>query len=948
MIKKFLLSLVVAVSIFSAKGVYAAEEEPIVEPTCSLEYQEPQIEDASAIEQYELKENTQISTQNYTSDIEVYAEIEKRVKNAILNGENRVNLYDMNVSNTKYFVCSIFRYYSPYFFQGLNVNVYMRYYEDNRLAYVSIENPWTIERTKQYFSKVDERLAFYKSLVNDSMSQMQKALVIHDYIVSHSEYDLTYSRYDCGGIFMDGTGVCQSYSMAYMYILHSLGIECHYAASSDMNHAWNIVKIDGKNYHVDCTWDDPINDRFGLARHKYFLLSDSAISNLNHYGWDADGRTCTSDIYDDAFWKEVDSPIVFLNNNYYYVKRNASDDEFLIKRGNSTNSEITLAEVSKRRTSSYYNHTGLFYYDGSLYYNSNNQLKRYCLADGLEYLVYELDSSLGYIRGCRLNDDNIIEYAVSNNSILTGDRYVFISENGWKNLKDNWYYIKDKKILKSQWIEVDGFKYYLDELGRRLENDIWVLKGEDGKTAAYLFGEDGKLQCKVVGWYTKGENTYYYSDDGQKYKGIKEIEGEWYYFADDGKMMRNSEITGDDLVLYYFGKDGKLEWKLDVSSDGWKQIGDSWYYVQNQCILKSSWISEDEFTYYVNDAGKRLENEVLEVNDGGKIYEYRFDKEGHLVIGWYEEGEDRYYYYVAGQKCRGLWHLENESYYFDDDGKMVRNTEIIYKEILYYFGDDGKQQYQSSDLSDGWKQINNVLYYLKDQHILRSQWLTLGDAVYYLNETGKMLANEDCLLTDFDGENSHVYHFGPGGAMVTGWYQTNNGEWTYLDKNGLPVTGWINLNNVWYYLNEANCMVTGWNTINGAWYYFDASGSMHTGWLQLNGVWYYMMPSGAMATGWNAVENYWYYFNANGSMHIGWLNLNGIWYCMMPSGAMATGWESIGNIWYYFDGSGSMVVGWLQLGNTWYYLQESGSMVTGWQIIDGGNYYFNESGAWVN
>lgn len=862
MIKKFLLSVVVVASIFSIKGIYAAEEEPIVEPTCSLEHQEPQIEDASAIEQYKLKENAQISTQNYTSDIEIYAEIERRVKNAILNGENRVDLYDMNVSDTKYRVCSIFKYYSPYFFQGLDVNVYVRPDEDKRLAYVSIRNTWTMERTKQYFFKVDEKLAFYKSLVNDSMSQAQKALVIHDYIVSHSEYDLTYSRYSCSDIFMNGTGVCNSYSMAYMYILNSLGIECHYTSSSSMNHAWNIVKIDGKNYHVDCTWDDPINDRFGLARHKYFLLSDSAISNRNHYGWDADGRTCTSDIYDDAFWKEVDSPIVFLNNNYYYVKRDALYDEFLIKRDNSTNSEITLAEVSKLRTSSYYNHTGLFYYDGCLYYNSNNQIKRYCLADGLEYPVHEIDTSLGYIRGCRLNGD-IIEYVVSNNCTSTGDRYVFISEDGWKNLEENWYYIKDRKFLKSQWIEVDGFKYYLDELGRRLENDIWVLTGEDGKVAAYFFGEGGKL-----------------------------------------------------------------EGALDVSSDGWKQIGDSWYYVQNQGILKSSWISEDEFTYYVNSAGKRLENEVWEVAEGDKIYEYRFDKEGHLVIGWYEEGEDRYYYYVGGQKCKGLWHLENESYYFDDDGKMVRNTEIIYKGTLYYFGDDGKQQYQSSDLSDGWRQINNAWYYLKDQHILRSQWLTLGDAVYYLSETGKMLENEDCLLTDFDGENSHVYHFGPGGAMVTGWYQTNNGEWTYLDKNGLPVTGWINLNNVWYYLNEANCMATGWNEIDGMWYYFDASGSMHTGWLQLNGIWYYMTPSGAMATGWNVVENYWYYFNASGSMHIGWLNLNGVWYYMMPSGAMATGWESVGNIWYYFDGSGSMV--------------------TGWQIIDGGTYYFNESGAWVN
>lgn len=76
---------------------------------------------------------------------------------------------------------------------------------------------------------MDEKLASIYKLVNNSMTDEQKVLVIHDYLVSHAEYDLNYKNYTSYGVLMDGRGVGQSYALAYMYILNHLGIETHKA-----------------------------------------------------------------------------------------------------------------------------------------------------------------------------------------------------------------------------------------------------------------------------------------------------------------------------------------------------------------------------------------------------------------------------------------------------------------------------------------------------------------------------------------------------------------------------------------------------------------------------------------------------------------------------------------------------------------------------------------------
>lgn len=231
-------------------------------------------------------------------------------------------------------------------------------------------------------------------------------------------------------------------------------------------------------------------------------------------------------------------------------------------------------------------------------------------------------------------------------------------------------------------------------------------------------------------------------------------------------------------------------------------------------------------------------------------------------------------------------------------------------------------------VADGWMAMpdNNYWYYVEDGQILKSQWLSIGGYTYYLDGDGRMLENEECWLTDPDGKEDRLYRFGVGGAMITGWYQLN-GNWKYLDENGIEKTSWICPNGVWYYLDENGNMVTGWQLVNDTWYFFDESGAMKIGWLSQNGVWYYMTSGGAMATGW--------------------LNLNGTWYYMTPSGAMAVGWCLVGNSWYYLSESGAMVTGWLNLNGTWYYMGADGAMLTGTQVIGGITYVFNQDGAWV-
>ena len=206
------------------------------------------------------------------------------------------------------------------------------------------------------------------------------------------------------------------------------------------------------------------------------------------------------------------------------------------------------------------------------------------------------------------------------------------------------------------------------------------------------------------------------------------------------------------------------------------------------------------------------------------------------------------------------------------------NTWILDNGKVFMFDKDEFKQVYSTD-----KSYDSLDVYDKDSLIA---WNEDKDS-YTTVQEGKAQTVSDAQVIDPNLVDKTT--IAP--AHAAGWEKQANGvDWKLYDVTGKEVTGWTQLNNVWYYLDPATkLMKTGWVQPNGAgttWYYLDASGAMKTGWFQdTNGLWYYLDPaSGAMKTGW--FQDYtgtWYYCYGDGHMASNtyvdgyWLNGSGAW-----------------------------------------------------------------------
>ncbi|MBQ3527299.1 MAG: leucine-rich repeat protein [Clostridia bacterium] len=193
----------------------------------------------------------------------------------------------------------------------------------------------------KYQKKVETLKSKIESIVSltDGMSDFEKALYLHDYVVLNCQYDKELAallsegkitgevytdRYTEYGVLNAGKGICGSYAKAYEALMNAAGVECIYLSSSKMNHAWNLVKLDGEWYHVDVCWDDPTPDREGLSGRDYFLLNDAEIRRLDHTGWTPSRYVSTSKAFsnmprkNDGLQKYYDNKWYFYENGSVY------------------------------------------------------------------------------------------------------------------------------------------------------------------------------------------------------------------------------------------------------------------------------------------------------------------------------------------------------------------------------------------------------------------------------------------------------------------------------------------------------------------------------------------------------------------------------------------------------------------------------------------------------
>lgn len=121
-------------------------------------------------------------------------------------------------------------------------------------------------------------------------TEYERALWLHDWLVDNCSYD--YSFLYCGpeGALARGKGTCEAYHRAYTMLLNRVGI-----ANGRMEgngHVWTAVRIDGKWYQVDVTWDDNGYSYRTYENYIYFGLSDTLMKmvhsdHLPHKGYES-------------------------------------------------------------------------------------------------------------------------------------------------------------------------------------------------------------------------------------------------------------------------------------------------------------------------------------------------------------------------------------------------------------------------------------------------------------------------------------------------------------------------------------------------------------------------------------------------------------------------------------------------------------------------------------
>lgn len=312
---------------------------------------------------------------------------------------------------------------SPEFFHADRKLVY-RY---NKNGYVtSLSFTYSMSRTFRA-----EAMAYYEQEISYivreteevAYSAAEMALYVHDYLISAYAYDTSETVYDALGFLQTGKGVCHAYSLCYMAVLRELGIPCYMVTSTDMNHSWNLVQLEGEWYHVDLVYDDPLPDRPGQVLHDHFLLSDDAIAADRgrgaHFGWSS-MFVCENDAYADAFWRVSGTRMLFLNDMWYYVDDEAGAlcrSDFL-GRGRKTlytfyekwyvNPE-TVTGVNDSFWKGFF--TGLGFYGGYLYFNSPTTIWRFNPSNGERVELLSLDEPGLNIYGIDISR-NRMEYLV--------------------------------------------------------------------------------------------------------------------------------------------------------------------------------------------------------------------------------------------------------------------------------------------------------------------------------------------------------------------------------------------------------------------------------------------------------------------------------------------------------------------------------------------------------
>lgn len=112
--------------------------------------------------------------------------------------------------------------------------------------------------------EMDQEVSRVLSSLNlNGKSQKEKIDAIYNYLIRNVKYvsdaeladESNVIKYSSYAALVRHNAVCQGFAGAFYRLCLESGIDSRIVSSDAMNHAWNIVELEGSYYHLDATWD---------------------------------------------------------------------------------------------------------------------------------------------------------------------------------------------------------------------------------------------------------------------------------------------------------------------------------------------------------------------------------------------------------------------------------------------------------------------------------------------------------------------------------------------------------------------------------------------------------------------------------------------------------------------------------------------------------------------
>ena len=360
-----------------------------------------------------------------------------------------------------------------------------------------------------------------------------------------------------------------------------------------------------------------------------------------------------------------------------------------------------------------------------------------------------------------------------------------------------------------------------------------------------------------------------------------------------------------------------------------------------------------------------------------------FLSNGQPATEWQQIGRSWYYFDGAGQMQTGMLTIESgytdaitgtQSYYFDQNGVLLTNTEVKWKGKTYTINkwgiasekgtaqpeldglvtQNGKTYYYVDGIRQtGLHYINGKAYIFDRNGVMqKSGWYEAEGDSFYLNDYGAGVVK--CWRLGTDGKYRYLK---ADGRMAVNEWIVDYGKTYYLGADGKKYTGTRVIDGKSYTFDSNGVLITGPGSgssssdyavkyVNGKAYIYDGDGQMlRSGWYTAGGASYYLNDYGAgVVKCWRlGTDGKYRYLGADGKMKTNcWIKDYGRWYYVKGDGTRYEScWVKFGDKWYWFGGSGKMAESqWLTLNGKKYYFTESGAMAANRWIQDGKYWYY--------